>query len=97
MKKEYIRPESKLFAINLAENIAESTGGSTGGTTGGDNQLASGHVMYTLNPDGKSGYLANNTAYTFTLWSGDDDHDILMAYFGHYMASNDIADFCWIK
>lgn len=36
MKKKYIRPESRLFLINLAENIAASgdSGGSGDGTNG---------------------------------------------------------------
>lgn len=39
MKKNYIRPESKLFTINLNENIAQSFSGGNqsgiSGTTGG--------------------------------------------------------------
>lgn len=33
MKKEYIAPESRLFAINISENIADSIGGDIGGSS----------------------------------------------------------------
>ncbi len=33
MKKDYIIPESRLFAINISENIADSIGGDMGGSS----------------------------------------------------------------
>lgn len=41
MKKKYIRPESRLYAINLAENIASSVGGGSGGAGGSGDSTSS--------------------------------------------------------
>ena len=68
MKKEYIRPESKLFAINLAENIADaSAGGDVSGTTG-----ALGiDIGYTLHPDGTGYFHTEHYSFDSNLFGGD--------------------------
>lgn len=45
MKKTYIRPESQLFLINLAENIAAS-GGSVPGGGGSSDFIQNGIVLH---------------------------------------------------
>lgn len=57
MKKKYIRPESRLLLINLAENIASSeiSGGGSGGGEGND-IISSGQNIIEINPDGQGGW-----------------------------------------
>lgn len=62
MKKKYIRPESRLFAINLAENIAD--GSIPGEGTGGHYTTGLG-IGYYLFPNGIEGYIAGEQMYHF--------------------------------
>ena len=68
MKKKYIRPESRLFAINLAENIAD---GSVPGEGTGGNYTSRG-INYYLYPNGIEGYIAGNPLYHFVVGPGKD-------------------------
>ena len=54
MKKKYVRPESRLFVINLNEDIALS----------GDENTAPG-VQYVLTGDGLTGYISGNPLCPF--------------------------------
>ena len=75
MKKNYIRPESKLFAINLDENIAQPSGGNQNGGTSG----STGGINYIIFPDG-SGYFAGNESWRFFVDS-ETEANIMDAFF----------------
>ena len=61
MKKTYIRPESQLFLINLAENIAAS-GGSEPGGGGSSDFIQDGIVLhFSQYVDGCRGIYTNDT------------------------------------
>ena len=51
MKKKYIRPESRLYAINLAEKIASSGIDSSGDLVGGNSV-----IRFTHDVDNCRGY-----------------------------------------
>ena len=70
MKKKYVRPESRLYAINLAENIASSIGGdiSGGGSGGGASDSVQGGMIihFTQSGDGCRGVYQYNHMATVT-------------------------------
>ena len=71
MKKKYIRPVSRLYAINLAENIASSgiTGGGDGisGVTDIDGHSS---ILFTYSGDNCRAYYSNNFEAKVTVVNG---------------------------
>ena len=62
MKKKYIRPESRLFTINLSENIAGS------GVTDGEDIVSGNTVIkFTHTGDGCRGYYSGITTAPVTV------------------------------
>lgn len=83
MKKTYIRPESRLFVIDLAENIATSVTGELT-TTGG--------IHYYLFSNGLGGYIANNELYSFVVYPGYEPNDCVSLFYGQHLILNGYQD-----
>ena len=66
MKKPYIRPESRLFAINLAENIAAGSGGYVMDNGPGINQ-GPGYQYYSNYLDAKVTVPENSSDFAYYL------------------------------
>lgn len=62
MKKKYIQPESRLYAMNLTENIASSG-------VGGEGELVSGNsvIKFSHNVDGCRGYYTDDESAPVTV------------------------------
>ena len=80
MKKQYVRPESRLFVINLEENIASS-----GITGGGDSVTGSAVINFTSESAGcRKYYTGDETAVVQvpvngTYWEYYDDLHMIAA------------------
>ena len=86
MKKKYVRPESKLFVINLHENIALS----------GNHNIAPG-VQYVLSANGLTGYITANPLAKFdphSYWTADLSATI--AFAGYIAQYPELHDNCYI-
>lgn len=73
MKKNYVRPESRLYAINLAENIANSgIGGDGTGTGAGTGDAVNGMsvIKFTHGSNGCRMYYTGDTTAVVTQQSG---------------------------
>ena len=82
MKKKYIRPESQLFLINLAENIAASGGSGTEG--GGSDLIQNGIVLhFTQYVDGCRGVYTNDATAPVRVPSGGRFFDYLDDYYAY--------------
>ena len=69
MKKKYIRPESRLYAINLAENIASSEVEGSGDIVGG-NMI----IKFSSLVDGCRGYYTGDTTSPVTVVGGFNEY-----------------------
>lgn len=79
MKKKYIRPDSQLFVINLAESIANGSG-----YDDGDNQLSTAGYLYKISSDGTYGYFANNHSFAFDPSIANNSFLLGAAFFSYY-------------
>ena len=96
MKKKYIRPESRLLLINLAENIATSIGGA-GDTNTGDLINGAAVIHFTAASNGCRGYYTADTNSPVTVGQDTFFYAYLMEMFkyagcketGHYHFVNE--------
>ena len=74
MKKKYIRPESRLYAINLSENIASSE--TTGGDSVGGGSLVNGNMVikFSSSADGCRNYYTGTTMAPVTVTGTFNDY-----------------------
>lgn len=88
MKKKYVRPESRLYAINLAEHIASSGSSETSDLISGNTV-----IKFTSTGDGCRGYYTGDPTApvtvtgTFTDYYRELEH-IVMTYSNYFLYFN---------